>query len=174
MLKSLKFTWLQFPKNSRLFGGYLIDKSICFEKYLMENICTINSPWNIFWIYTGVQRYLENYCWSRWHLNAMFVYLQGAAFPAMHAIWGKWAPPSERSKLVGFSYAGKTSSHIGTYTIHMLWVTYMIWQFWRYSSSRSSPEEYLKMVYTHDLYSFVIKIFEKRCQIVCTVTMWRV
>ena len=31
---------------------------------------------------------------------------QGVTFPAMHAMWGKWGPLYERSKLTGFSYAG--------------------------------------------------------------------
>lgn len=30
----------------------------------------------------------------------------GALFPAMHAMWGKWAPPLERSKLTSITYAG--------------------------------------------------------------------
>lgn len=30
----------------------------------------------------------------------------GALFPAMHSMWGKWAPPMERSKLAGLTYAG--------------------------------------------------------------------
>lgn len=32
--------------------------------------------------------------------------LQGTVFPAMHTMWGKWAPPLERSKLTAFTYAG--------------------------------------------------------------------
>lgn len=28
---------------------------------------------------------------------------EGVTFPANHAIWGKWAPPLERSKLVTIS-----------------------------------------------------------------------
>lgn len=36
---------------------------------------------------------------------------EGVTFPAMHAIWGKWAPQMERSKLVTFTYSG---SHMGT------------------------------------------------------------
>ncbi|XP_013411028.1 sialin [Lingula anatina] len=31
---------------------------------------------------------------------------EGVTFPAMHAMWGRWAPPLERSRLVSFSYAG--------------------------------------------------------------------
>ena len=39
------------------------------------------------------------------------VSFQGVTFPAMHAMWGSWAPPLERSKLATFTYAG---SHMGT------------------------------------------------------------
>ncbi|XP_077990261.1 sialin-like [Glandiceps talaboti] len=31
---------------------------------------------------------------------------EGVTFPAMHALWGKWAPPLERSRLGAFTYAG--------------------------------------------------------------------
>ncbi|XP_012943338.1 sialin [Aplysia californica] len=31
---------------------------------------------------------------------------EGVTFPAMHAIWGNWAPVWERSKLAAFTYAG--------------------------------------------------------------------
>jgi len=34
-------------------------------------------------------------------------HLQGALFPAMHAMLGQWAPPMERSLLCGLTYAGK-------------------------------------------------------------------
>ena len=34
------------------------------------------------------------------------MFYQGVTFPAMHAMWGKWAPLYERTKLTGFSYAG--------------------------------------------------------------------
>ncbi|XP_014680949.1 PREDICTED: sialin-like [Priapulus caudatus] len=35
---------------------------------------------------------------------------EGAVFPAMHTIWSHWAPPLERSKLVGFTYAAEIAS----------------------------------------------------------------
>ncbi|PAA75067.1 hypothetical protein BOX15_Mlig000581g4 [Macrostomum lignano] len=35
----------------------------------------------------------------------------GVMFPGLHQLWSGWAPPMERSKLVGFSYAG---AQIGT------------------------------------------------------------
>ena len=31
---------------------------------------------------------------------------QGVVWPAMHAIWARWAPPLERSTLIGFTFAG--------------------------------------------------------------------
>ncbi|XP_025080882.1 uncharacterized transporter slc-17.2-like isoform X2 [Pomacea canaliculata] len=31
---------------------------------------------------------------------------QGAMYPAAQALWASWAPPMERSRLIGFSYAG--------------------------------------------------------------------
>lgn len=38
-------------------------------------------------------------------------FFEGVTFPAMHAIWAKWAPPAERSRLATITYAGP---HIGT------------------------------------------------------------
>ena len=37
--------------------------------------------------------------------------LKGVTFPAMHALWSRWAPPLERSKLVTAAYSG---SYFGT------------------------------------------------------------
>lgn len=36
---------------------------------------------------------------------------EGVTFPAMHALWSRWAPPLERSKLVTMAYSG---SYFGT------------------------------------------------------------
>ncbi|XP_077865450.1 sialin-like [Saccoglossus kowalevskii] len=33
-------------------------------------------------------------------------FCQGAVFPAQHGMWGKWAPPLERSKLISFASSG--------------------------------------------------------------------
>ncbi|KAL3863143.1 hypothetical protein ACJMK2_004912 [Sinanodonta woodiana] len=38
----------------------------------------------------------------------------GTCFPAMHALWGSWAPPMERSKLVSFTYAGAQIGNVVT------------------------------------------------------------
>ena len=55
------------------------------------------SGWRILWS-------KEEY---KWLYLYWFLWLQGVTFPAMHAIWAKWAPPSERSILTTISYSGK-------------------------------------------------------------------
>jgi MFS family permease len=37
---------------------------------------------------------------------------QGAMFPVIHAVFHKWAPPLERSKLIGFTYAGSQIGNV--------------------------------------------------------------
>ena len=32
---------------------------------------------------------------------------QGVALPCMQAMWGRWAPPLERSRLTSLSYSGE-------------------------------------------------------------------
>lgn len=39
---------------------------------------------------------------------------EGVTYPSLHAIWAKWAPPLERSRLNSFAFAG---SYIGTVTM---------------------------------------------------------
>ena len=41
-----------------------------------------------------------------------YLCFQGVTFPAMHAMWGVWAPPLERSRLSSLGYAG---CHFGTF-----------------------------------------------------------
>ena len=48
---------------------------------------------------------------SMYGAYCVLVWWQGVSYPAMHALWGKWAPPLERSRLAGISYAGQ-SHHI--------------------------------------------------------------
>ncbi|XP_048745500.2 sialin-like isoform X2 [Ostrea edulis] len=49
---------------------------------------------------------------------------QGAVFPAMHTMWGKWAPPLERSKLTAFTYAGSQAGIVLTFPISSLLCKY--------------------------------------------------
>ncbi|CAH1802649.1 unnamed protein product [Owenia fusiformis] len=49
---------------------------------------------------------------ARFHISIVFICRvlmglgTGVVFPAMHSMWGKWAPPLERSKLMTFCYSG--------------------------------------------------------------------
>lgn len=39
-------------------------------------------------------------------LRVLIGLCEGVAYPTMHTMWANWAPPMERSRLVGFSYSG--------------------------------------------------------------------
>ncbi|XP_059139528.1 sialin-like isoform X2 [Physella acuta] len=41
----------------------------------------------------------------------------GASFPSMHTLMGRWAPPLERTKLTSFTYAGQHVGNIVTYIL---------------------------------------------------------
>nr|KAG5706444.1 hypothetical protein BaRGS_032837 [Batillaria attramentaria] len=48
----------------------------------------------------------------------------GVSFPTMHAMWGKWAPPSERSRLASFTYTGLMLGNIVTFIFSGLLCAY--------------------------------------------------
>eukprot|EP00105_Crassostrea_gigas_P039163 XP_019923311.1 PREDICTED: sialin [Crassostrea gigas] len=48
----------------------------------------------------------------------------GSVFPSMHTIWGKWAPPQERSKLTAFTYAGAQAGIVVTFPVSSLLCKY--------------------------------------------------
>lgn len=41
----------------------------------------------------------------------MVNFLQGMTYPSIHAIWARWAPPLERSRLAAVAFSG---SYVGT------------------------------------------------------------
>lgn len=49
---------------------------------------------------------------------------QGVVFPAVHDIWAKWAPPLERSKLIGFSHAGAQIGNVLTFPLSAILCDY--------------------------------------------------
>lgn len=57
---------------------------------------------------------------SEFGLSALFVIrlliglCQGVVYPSLHAIWSKWAPPMERSRLNSLAFAG---NYVGTVTM---------------------------------------------------------
>ncbi|KAH9504374.1 hypothetical protein Btru_063441 [Bulinus truncatus] len=60
---------------------------------------------------------------ARWDFRAMLALRiimgisEGAAFPSMHSLWGRWAPPLERTRLSSFTYAGQNLGNIVTYIL---------------------------------------------------------
>ncbi|XP_029649434.1 sialin [Octopus sinensis] len=48
----------------------------------------------------------------------------GVSFPAMHTVWGNWAPPMERTKLLSFTYAGTFLGNVVTFPISALLCEY--------------------------------------------------
>ncbi|XP_071171387.1 sialin-like [Mytilus edulis] len=50
-------------------------------------------------------------------LRILVGFSSGAVFPAMHALWGNWAPPMERSKLTAFTYAGAQVGNVITFPL---------------------------------------------------------
>lgn len=48
----------------------------------------------------------------------------GLSFPSMHTIWGNWAPPLERTKLLSFTYAGTFLGNVVTFPISALLCEY--------------------------------------------------
>jgi len=49
---------------------------------------------------------------------------QGAMFPVMQDLWSRWAPPLERSKLIGFTYAGSQIGNVITFPLSAILCDY--------------------------------------------------
>uniref|UniRef100_L7MUI5 Sialin n=1 Tax=Xenopus tropicalis TaxID=8364 RepID=L7MUI5_XENTR len=52
---------------------------------------------------------------------------EGVTFPAMHAMWARWAPPLERSRLLSLSYAGAQLGTVVSLPVSGLICYYMDW-----------------------------------------------
>ncbi|WAR21583.1 SL172-like protein [Mya arenaria] len=50
-------------------------------------------------------------------LRVIVGFTSGVCYPSMHALWGNWAPPLERSKLVSFTYAGAQVGNVITFPL---------------------------------------------------------
>ncbi|XP_064642503.1 sialin-like isoform X2 [Lineus longissimus] len=51
----------------------------------------------------------------------------GVAFPSMHNLWSKWAPPLERTKLIAFTYAGTMIGNITAFFLSGILCEYAGW-----------------------------------------------
>ncbi|XP_067840264.1 sialin isoform X2 [Heptranchias perlo] len=54
---------------------------------------------------------------------------EGVTFPAMHAMWAKWAPPLERSTLVSLSYAGAQLGTVVSLPLSGIICYYLDWSY---------------------------------------------
>lgn len=50
-------------------------------------------------------------------LRIMLGVASGITFPAMHCLWGSWAPPMERTRLMAFTYAGAQVGNVITFPL---------------------------------------------------------
>lgn len=50
-------------------------------------------------------------------LRIIIGFSSGVCYPSMHTLWGHWAPPLERSKLVAFTYAGAQVGNVITFPL---------------------------------------------------------
>ncbi|XP_043536414.1 sialin isoform X1 [Chiloscyllium plagiosum] len=54
---------------------------------------------------------------------------EGVTFPAMHAMWAKWAPPLERSTLLSLSYAGAQFGTVVSLPLSGMICYYLDWSY---------------------------------------------
>ncbi|XP_070554720.1 sialin-like [Ptychodera flava] len=59
---------------------------------------------SLFTIFNPPAAYLD--FWVLFTLRFLTGFVQGVVFPVHHGMWGKWAPPLERSELMSFSCSG--------------------------------------------------------------------
>ncbi|XP_033764213.1 sialin-like [Pecten maximus] len=93
---------------TQIIGGWLSDrfggKRVLGYTTLIASICTLLTPVcaraSVPLVYV---------------LRVILGLSTGVSFPAMQSIWGRWAPPFERSKLVSVSYLGTMFGNIATF-----------------------------------------------------------
>ncbi|KAK3743741.1 hypothetical protein RRG08_043473 [Elysia crispata] len=66
----------------------------------------------------------EAHYWAVIVLRVVLGIATGMTFPAMHTMWGKWAPPLERTKLMTFTYAGAQVGIVLTFPLSGLLCKY--------------------------------------------------
>ncbi|XP_059148786.1 uncharacterized transporter slc-17.2-like [Physella acuta] len=84
------------------FGG----KWIFGVTMLISSICTLLTP-----VLAQASEYALIF------VRVVLGVVTGMTFPAMHTIWGKWAPPLERTKLITFTYAGAQVGIVVTFPL---------------------------------------------------------
>ena len=55
-------------------------------------------------------------------------FLQGVTYPAMHAVWAKWAPPLERTKLATFAISGGSFGTLLAFPMSGIMAKHLGWE----------------------------------------------
>ncbi|CAL1531040.1 unnamed protein product [Lymnaea stagnalis] len=96
--------------TTQVVGGWLAGrfggKKVLGIGVGLTALCTLLVPVGARWDYRAVLA-----------LRILMGIAEGASFPSMHTLWGRWAPPLERTRLSSFTYAGQNLGNIVTYTL---------------------------------------------------------
>ncbi|CAL1531041.1 unnamed protein product [Lymnaea stagnalis] len=96
--------------TTQVVGGWLAGrfggKKVLGTGVGLTAVFTLLVPVAARWDYRGVLA-----------LRILMGVTEGAAFPSMHTLWGRWAPPIERTRLSSFTFAGQHVGNIVTYIL---------------------------------------------------------
>nr|XP_006822249.1 PREDICTED: sialin-like [Saccoglossus kowalevskii] len=87
----------------RKFGGYKVYGT----SFLLASVVTMLTPASAWWGF-----------WACFAMRFLLGFFQGVVFPSHHGMWGKWAPPLERSKLISYSSSG---------LLTLVWLAFWYW-----------------------------------------------
>lgn len=75
--------------------------------------------------------------------------LQGVTFPCIHAVWSRWAPPMERSRMAAIAFAGNYAGTVISMPASGLLASYFGWESLFYVFGRSKLEyfEYYQSIH---------------------------
>lgn len=81
---------------------------------LVEGIFEVSYQWTLFTLTTVS--------------SIMFSLLQGVTFPCIHAVWSRWAPPLERSRMATIAFAGNYAGTVVSMPASGLLAQYFGWE----------------------------------------------
>ncbi|XP_066288222.1 sialin-like [Branchiostoma lanceolatum] len=67
--------------------------------------------------------------WAMFAVRFIMGLVSGVLFPTMYGVWGRWAPPTERSKLLAISYTGLPLGSIINYPLASFLAAELGWEY---------------------------------------------
>ncbi|XP_078601297.1 sialin-like isoform X1 [Branchiostoma floridae x Branchiostoma japonicum] len=67
--------------------------------------------------------------WAMFAVRFIMGLVSGVLFPTMYGVWGRWAPPNERSKLLAISYIGLPIGNIINYPLASFLAVQLGWEY---------------------------------------------